>query len=183
MIGYTEVFPSKGPLIGRKYVPVPDAEVAAATGASGWATELIPGTALYTYPEAPWDDAWVIPGYTPATEPEPEPPPVPQPVPVLSLWNTDPAQVVVASADIGKFANGDVVTMAGVAAPYAFVNGAQTIANVGSPANHFELVGVDLSAAPANIGDAGMTATPPTPPATTTITYGSTGITNKTTSR
>lgn len=72
--GYTEVFPSKGPLIGRKYASIPDADVAAATGASGWATKLVPGTKLYTYPEVEWDPDWVIPGWTPPAPPKgPEP--------------------------------------------------------------------------------------------------------------
>jgi len=97
---------------------------------------------------------------------DPEEPPPPEPVAVASLWNTNPALVLVDSADIGKFADGDVVTMAGVQPPYDFVNGSQTIANVGVGGDQFELVGVDLTAAGTTISGAGVTVTPATPPAT-----------------
>jgi hypothetical protein len=83
----------------------------------------------------------------------------------VSLWNTNPALALVGSADIGKFTDGDVVTVAGVPTPYEFVNGPQTIANVGVGGDQFELVGVDLTAAGSTIGDPAMTVTPAAPPA------------------
>ena len=110
-------------------------------------------------------DALVVVNEIAGGEVEPPDPEPPAPVAVLSLWNTNPALVLVATADIGKFADGDAVTMAGVLAPYDFVNGSQTIANVGVGGDQFELVGVDLTAAGSTIGDPGMTVTPPTPPA------------------
>lgn len=177
--GYTEVFAAKGPYAGRRLM-LPDDQVGAATAQDGWAVAWEPGNVVIADPNAPIDPAWVLPGWNayPAIVPPPLPPdtnpPEPEPVApvaVMSLWNTDPARVLVATSDIGKFANGDVVTMAGVPVPYGFVNGAQTIANVGVVANQFELVGVDLSVAPSTIADAGMTVTPPAPPARTTVAY------------
>jgi hypothetical protein len=99
-------------------------------------------------------------GYVPPPEP-----PEPEPVPILSLWNTNPALVLVLSTDLAKFANGDLVTVAGVQPPWAtLVNGQHTIANVGVGGDWFELVGVDLSLAMTTIGDPGMTVTPQSQP-------------------
>jgi hypothetical protein len=165
--GYTAVFPAKGPLVGHKYAAVPDDEVAAATGEDGWAIALEDGAVLLADPWAEANPDWVIPG-TAEPDERPEPPPVeetPDPVPLLSLWNTNPALALVSNADIGKFADGDQVTVAGVQAPYDFANGKHAIANVGVGGDQFELVGVDLTAAGTTIGDAGMTVTPAAPPA------------------
>lgn len=96
------------------------------------------------------------------TEPPPdggggEPQPS-EPVPILSLWNTNPAKVMVAAGELGKFHTDDVVTMAGVPDPYGTANGQKIVGSV--LADGFELVSVDLSAAPTNISDPGMTVTP-----------------------
>lgn len=100
------------------------------------------------------------------TDPEPPEPEVPDPVPVLSLWNTNPALVLVADTDISKFADGDSVTMAGVQPPWdTTVNGQHNIANVGVGGDQFELLGVDLTAAGTTISGAGVTVTPAAPPA------------------
>lgn len=40
--GYTYVFASKGPLIGRPYVLIPNADVPSETGANGWAIKRTP---------------------------------------------------------------------------------------------------------------------------------------------
>jgi len=163
--GFTAVFPAKGPYVGRKYVAVPDDEVAAATAEGGWATALDEGNVLLADPWAPYDDSWVIPGTPEPGDGEENPPPeTPVPVPILSLWNTNPALVLVASADIGKFSDGDTVTVAGVLSPHECVNGSHAIANVGTAADSFELVGVDLTVAGTTIGDPGMTVTPPADP-------------------
>ena len=162
------VYAAKGPLAGR-FVLMPDeAAIDAATAEGGWAIKLDPGNVLLPDYDAPWDESWVIPGYTPATETPPPEPPEPEqaePVALLSLWNTNPALALVAAADISKFANGDVVTVAGVLAPHEFVNGQQTVANVGVGGDQFELAGVDLTAAGTTIGDPGMTVTPAAAPA------------------
>lgn len=79
--GFTEVFPSKGPLIGRKYVSIPDDQVAAATATNGWASKLVPGYFLQVYPDEPWDTEWVIPGWDPEAVPPPFPEPGPEPDP------------------------------------------------------------------------------------------------------
>lgn len=85
----------------------------------------------------------------------------PFPVAVVSLSNTNPATVQVAPADIGNFANGMVVMIAGaVGAGMTVANGLHYITSVGVPANTFTLVGVDTSggAAPQTVG---VTASPP----------------------
>lgn len=85
----------------------------------------------------------------------------PAPVTVVSLSNTNPATVEVASADIGKFQNGMSVQIAGATgAGMTVANGARTIGSVGTPANTFTLIGVDTSggAAPQTTG---VTADPP----------------------
>ena len=64
-----------------------------------------------------------------------------------------------------EYRAGDVVTVAGVLAPHEFVNGQQTVANVGVGGDQFELAGVDLTAAGTTIGDPGMTVTPAAAPA------------------
>jgi len=88
---------------------------------------------------------------------------LPDPVAVLSLWNTNPSKCVVPGADLYKFTNGMVVTVAGVQAPWAAtVNGARTIGNVGVGGAMFDLVGVNLSGAGTNLGYPGITVTPPT---------------------
>lgn len=66
---------------------------------------------------------------------------------VTSLANTNPAQLTVASGDISKFHDGDSVTIAGATGDMVSANGVHTITGVGSPANTFKLVGVDLTAA------------------------------------
>ena len=82
------------------------------------------------------------------------------PVSITGITKANPAVCTVAAGDIGKFSNGMVVTIAGASAPgFAACNGPHTIASVNSPANTFQLVGVDTSAAPAAMG-AGATADP-----------------------
>lgn len=68
-------------------------------------------------------------------------------VAVTNLSNTNPATVTVAAADIGKFRDGDMVTVAGAAGAHSVANGRHVIGSVGSPANTFTLLGVDTSAA------------------------------------
>jgi hypothetical protein len=69
------------------------------------------------------------------------------PVTVTSLSNANPAVVTVASTDIGQFHNGDTVIIAGADSQHVEANGAHLIGNVGTPANTFQLLGVDLSSA------------------------------------
>lgn len=71
----------------------------------------------------------------------------PAPVAVTSLSNANPAVVTVAAADIGKFSNGMLVTIAGADSGHAAANGPHAIGSVGAPANTFTLLGVDTSAA------------------------------------
>jgi hypothetical protein len=88
------------------------------------------------------------------------------PVVITSLSNANPAVVTVGAGDIGKFADGMFVTVANVTGTGMTVaNGTHEITNVGSPANSFELVGVDTSA-----GAAPATAGQVTPPAAITYT-------------
>lgn len=65
------------------------------------------------------------------------------------LDKTNPAQVTVAAADIGKFVNGQRVRIAGATGAMTAANGLQTVTSVGTPANTFSLAGIDLSAAAA----------------------------------
>lgn len=72
----------------------------------------------------------------------------PGPVNIVSVSNANPAVVAVASGDISKFENGMQVVVAGVTGTgLSAANGTHTIASVGTPANSFQLVGVNLSAA------------------------------------
>lgn len=57
------VYASKGPLAGRQ-VDIPDDQVDAATGESGWAIKIEPGAQLLADPGAVYDESWVIPGYS-----------------------------------------------------------------------------------------------------------------------
>jgi len=70
-------------------------------------------------------------------------------VSITSMSNTNPAQATVASGDIGKFHDGQSVTISGLTTDMVAGNGVHNITAVGSPANTFTLVGVDLSAAAA----------------------------------
>jgi hypothetical protein len=82
-------------------------------------------------------------------------------VTVTSLSNANPAVVTVGASDIGKFADGMSVTIAGATGTgMTAANGTHAIASVGTPSDSFELVGVDTSggAAPQTTG---VTATPP----------------------
>jgi len=162
----TRVFASKGPLAGR-YFEIPEEDVAAAVAEGGWATELIPGTALYAE-MTPADPAWKYPGIYNAegyVPPDPPEPPANDPVPITSISNANPGVVTVATAEIGRFADGDTVTIAGVPVPADIANGAHAIAAVSAGAGTFELTGVDLSTISGIITDPGMTATPQAPPA------------------
>ncbi len=80
-------------------------------------------------------------------------------VTVTSLSNTNPARCTVAAADIGKFRNGQIVNVLGADGTHAAANGMHAITSVNSPANTFQLVGVDLSAASA-AQTTGVTVTP-----------------------
>jgi hypothetical protein len=71
------------------------------------------------------------------------------PVTVTSLSKTNPATITVAAADIAKFANNQTVKVVGADATHSAANGNHLITSVGTPANTFTLVGVDLSAAAA----------------------------------
>jgi hypothetical protein len=72
----------------------------------------------------------------------------PATVTVTNLSKANPAICTVASADIGKFANGMIVTIAGaVGTGLTNANGPHMLTSVGVPANTFTLVGVDTSAA------------------------------------
>ncbi|MET0722987.1 MAG: hypothetical protein ABWY64_19475, partial [Tardiphaga sp.] len=57
-----EVYAIKGPLAGRRIILAAD-QVEAATAESGWAVKIEPGAQLLPDPGAPYDPAWVIPGY------------------------------------------------------------------------------------------------------------------------
>lgn len=69
------------------------------------------------------------------------------PVTITSLSKANPAVATVAPADIGKFANGQTVIIAGADSGHAAANGMHVISSVNSPANTFTLPGVDTSAA------------------------------------
>jgi hypothetical protein len=74
---------------------------------------------------------------------------------VVSISNANPAVCTVAPGDIAKFSNGMFVTVEGVTdVGMEVCNGTHRIQNVGSPANTFELMGVDATAgaAPAVAG-------------------------------
>lgn len=59
------VYASKGPLAGRQ-VDIPEDQVEAATGKSGWALKIEPGVQLLADPGAEYDPKWVIPGFSQA---------------------------------------------------------------------------------------------------------------------
>ena len=83
------------------------------------------------------------------------------PVAVTSLSNTNPAVVMVGAADIAKFQNGQIVTIAGATGDMASANGAQKIATLDTGAHTFT-IDVDLSGAAAPV-TTGVTAQPPAP--------------------
>lgn len=83
------------------------------------------------------------------------------PVVVTALSNTSPAQVTVAAADISKFYDGQIVHIAGADPAHAAANGYHPISLVGSPANTFKMVGVDLTATTAVVAPTNITANPP----------------------
>lgn len=68
-------------------------------------------------------------------------------VTITSLSNTNPAVCTVAAADIAKFANGQMVLIAGADATHSAANGYHTIGSVNSPVNTFVLSGVNTSSA------------------------------------
>jgi hypothetical protein len=68
-------------------------------------------------------------------------------VAVSSLSKGNPAVCTVAAGDIAKFYNGQVITIRGADASHVAANGKHTITSVGVPANTFQLVGVDTTAA------------------------------------
>lgn len=80
----------------------------------------------------------------------------PSAVPITTLSNANPAVATVGAGDIAKFQNGMSVMIAGLTGDMATANGSHTIGSVGTPANTFTLVGVDLSgaAAPQTTGTA-----------------------------
>ena len=148
----------RGPAVGER-IDVEDADVAAAVDpATGWAIEQIPGTVIYYEPWVPLSADWEIPGYVIPPELIPEP----DEVDIVSISNANPAVVAVAAGDIGKFTNGDTVTIAGATAGYAICNGAHVIGNV-LPAGTFTLVGINTSAEGAPSSAPGMTVTPAAP--------------------
>lgn len=87
----------------------------------------------------------------------------PSSVVVTSLSNSNPAVVTVGSADIGKFANGQIVLIAGASGTgMTAANGSHAITSVGAPANTFVLSGVN-TAAGTEEQTSGVTAQPPAP--------------------
>ena len=151
----------RGPAVGER-IDVDDADVAAAVEpATGWAIEQIPGTVIYYEPWFPLSADWEIPGYVipPDLFPEDE---GETPLAIVSISNANPAVVAVAVGEIGKFTNGDTVTIAGATAGYAICNGAHVIGNV-LPAGTFTLVGINTSAEGAPSTTPGMTVTPAAP--------------------
>ena len=73
-------------------------------------------------------------------------PPPETPVAITQISNANPAVVTVAVGDIGKFADGDIVTIEGATGNFSVANGQQVIGNV-LPAGTFDLTAVDTSAA------------------------------------
>lgn len=69
------------------------------------------------------------------------------PVPVTSISAADPAVVSVGLTQIGKFNNGDVVTVAGASGDFAVANGEQRIGGINTGAGTFNLMDVDTTAA------------------------------------
>lgn len=68
------------------------------------------------------------------------------PVTVTKLTKTNPAVCTVAAGDIAKFANGQIVLIAGATGTgMVNANGYRTISSVGTPVNTFTLVGIDCS--------------------------------------
>jgi len=85
----------------------------------------------------------------------------PAPVTVTSLSKANPAVCTVGVSDITKFQNGMQVLIAGaVGTGLVNANGLKTIGSVGVPANTFQLLGTDTSAAAA-AQTTGVTADPP----------------------
>ena len=82
-------------------------------------------------------------------------------VTVTALSNTSPAQVTVASGDISKFFEGQIVLIEGADPAHVAANGYHAISQVGTPANTFKMVGVDLTATTAVTAPTGITADPP----------------------
>jgi hypothetical protein len=74
---------------------------------------------------------------------------------ITSVKNSNPCVCTVAAGDIGKFANGQTISISGVAnANMLAANGRHVITSVGTPANTFTLVNVDtsLGSAPQTVG-------------------------------
>lgn len=69
----------------------------------------------------------------------------PSPVVVMSLHGVDPAEVVVAAADVGKFQAGDQVTIIGSPAAAIEADGVHTIGSVVTGTGTLTLTGVDGS--------------------------------------
>lgn len=82
------------------------------------------------------------------------------PVNVIEVSNATPAVVSVSVADILKFENGDVVTVAGAPSNATALNGAHAIGTVNTSAGTFTLTGVDLSALTDPVDGSGITVTP-----------------------
>lgn len=82
------------------------------------------------------------------------------PVNVVSISNENPAMVTVATTDILKFENGDVVTIAGAPSNATAANGAHTIGTVTTATGTFTLTGVDLSTLTDDVDGSGVTVTP-----------------------
>lgn len=100
---------------------------------------------------------------------------------VISVSNANPAVVTVPSTEIGKFANGQSVVIAGLLTDMTAGNGAHTIAGVNSVAGTFTL-GVNLAAAAAP-QTSGITAQAPAPAVTALIWAKICGLTTRTITR
>jgi hypothetical protein len=117
----------------------------------GWSTFSNLGDAEYTILCNGVDGVWAWDGGNRAD---------PAAVPVTSLSNTNPVKATVSAANIGQFANGQTVVIAGATGALAVCNGPHVIGSVGTPANTFTLIGVDGTAA-ASPQTTGVTADPP----------------------
>ena len=148
---------TKGFNYGGKVLDVADAD--ATTGAAdGWAIDL-------TGDYCPYD-------MTGVDRYAPEPPSMqtfiakangsyvaPAPVAITAISKAAPAVVTVGAGDIGKFKNGDSVTVAGVTgAGWTACNGAKTVS--AKTGNTFALTGVDTSGATGTAPTANGTVTP-----------------------
>jgi hypothetical protein len=80
-------------------------------------------------------------------------------VTITKIEKTNPARCTVALADIASFHNGMTVIISGADATHLPANGAHRITNVNTVPNTFELVGVDLTGAPADQTTGTMRAT------------------------